>query len=112
MWAWLCGVTLQKTGWGRWKPFRWHVKLTLATPSLPASSSPPQTWLLGYEFPSTLILFSKDGTVTFLCSPSKGPSEPAPSHELPFSLARTLNPTLPFYHLAIAPLPQPRSSSS
>ncbi|GJJ12499.1 hypothetical protein Clacol_006742 [Clathrus columnatus] len=29
-----------------------------------------QTWLLGYEFPTTLILFTKD-KIYFLCSPSK-----------------------------------------
>jgi nucleosome binding factor SPN SPT16 subunit len=30
-----------------------------------------KTWLLGYEFPSTLILFQKD-KLTILCSASKG----------------------------------------
>ena len=30
-----------------------------------------QTWLLGYEFPSTLILFTKQ-KIYFLCSASKG----------------------------------------
>jgi hypothetical protein len=32
-----------------------------------------QTWLLGYEFPSTFILFQKD-KVSILCSASKGTS--------------------------------------
>lgn len=33
----------------------------------------PQTYLLGFEFPSTLILFWKSSRkVTFVCSSSKG----------------------------------------
>jgi hypothetical protein len=32
-----------------------------------------QTWLLGYEFPSTLMLFTRSpNKVTFVCSSSKG----------------------------------------
>lgn len=30
-----------------------------------------QTWLLGYEFPSTLLVFTRDG-VTFVTSSGKG----------------------------------------
>ncbi|KAJ7607878.1 FACT complex subunit SPT16 N-terminal lobe domain-containing protein [Roridomyces roridus] len=44
-----------------WAPLEGHVALTLCD---------SQQWLLGYEFPSTLILFGED-KVTILCSASK-----------------------------------------
>lgn len=37
----------------------------------PLTRRPRQTWLLGYEFPSTLILLQKN-RLHILCSPSKG----------------------------------------
>ncbi|KAG8841983.1 FACT complex subunit spt16, partial [Serendipita sp. 405] len=37
---------------------------------VPRKTSAVQTWLLGYEFPSTFILMQKN-RVTFLCSSSK-----------------------------------------
>jgi len=37
----------------------------------------PQQWLLGYEFPSTILLFRKD-KIAVLCSAKKGESDTQP----------------------------------